>query len=476
MTNGNLALLPASSLHMLCSLLYALTVVQTVHAYLSFVRRYRRVPVHEAMLALHLVGLLLFATAVLYRSDWLHVDFFPLELPAEVPLWIGAATACVDVPLALGYRMPYVLLDGTAMILTTPFALEAAGSQSAVLFFSCVAYFAFRAAVMAWLDHRDGLRHISILTLADAVRALPTGILYVDESGDAVFDNDAMRAALFELGIAPDLLDLSELPSLMPEGQDGDNSQLITLPSGRSLLFVHSGAELQGKPHTCYLAYDVSDLLEVEHDLASANEQLRDTQSELIEALANVSKVAENGAILRMRARVHDVVGQRLSIVHRALEDGNVSDETIRQLVPLVSDIERDLLGADKNAGEMLRSVVNACTLAGVEVDVRGELPPQEEIAKTMVDIVREATTNAVRHAHATKVDVTIAQNRDQTVLTVSNAIDGVETPLVEGTGIPGMRRAVEDIGGTLEVQRGSRFTIKVSIPSEGAHDARAHS
>lgn len=44
-----------------------------------------------------------------------------------------------------------------------------------------------------------------------------------------------------------------------------------------------------------------------------------------------------------MRARVHDVIGQRLSILHRYLEEGRLDDESLEQIDPLLRSIAADL-------------------------------------------------------------------------------------------------------------------------------------
>ena len=62
-----------------------------------------------------------------------------------------------------------------------------------------------------------------------------------------------------------------------------------------------------------------------------------------------------------MRTRVHDVIGQRLSILHRYLEEGRLDDESLEQIDPLLRSIAADLRsGGDTEPAEQLGDIVHA--------------------------------------------------------------------------------------------------------------------
>lgn len=104
-----------------------------------------------------------------------------------------------------------------------------------------------------------------------------------------------------------------------------------------------------------------------------------------------------------------------------------------------------------------------------VRIDVEGELPSDARVAAAFLQIIREASTNATKHAQAHQVHVRLWQetSKDGAVarMTVSN--DGAPAPVSyrEGTGIPGMRHVAQDLGGSLEVHAAPPFTLTVSIP-----------
>ena len=205
----------------------------------------------------------------------------------------------------------------------------------------------------------------------------------------------------------------------------------------------------------------------------TANHLLELAAKELRVQIEEVKKVADNAAYLRMGARVHDVIGQRLSIMHRYLEEGRLDDESLEQIEPLLRSIAIDLHGKDgdgtRDAGEELGDIVHAFGLVGVRIVVDGKLPVDVRTAAAFLQIVREASTNATKHAQAHQIQVRFweegAESWRTARMTVSN--DGTPAPasIREGTGVPGMRHVAQDLGGSLEVDPGPPFTLVVSIP-----------
>lgn len=171
-----------------------------------------------------------------------------------------------------------------------------------------------------------------------------------------------------------------------------------------------------------------------------------------------------------MRARVHDVIGQRLSILHRYLEEGRLDDESLEQIDPLLRSIAADLRsGGAGEPAERLGDIVHAFGLVSVQIDVEGALPEDARVAAAFLQIIREASTNATKHAQAHRVHVRLWQEGADAGavarMTISN--DGPPAPVSyrEGTGIPGMRHVAQDLGGSLEVHAAPPFTLTVSIP-----------
>jgi signal transduction histidine kinase len=107
---------------------------------------------------------------------------------------------------------------------------------------------------------------------------------------------------------------------------------------------------------------------------------------------------------------------------------------------------------------------------------VRREGPPAAlpaGIELSAYRIVQEALTNTLRHARATRAEVTLRYGAE--ALEVDVCDDGRATPAVEGAngghGLVGMRERAALLGGTLEAGRLPRggYRVHARLPIEAA-------
>ena len=66
--------------------------------------------------------------------------------------------------------------------------------------------------------------------------------------------------------------------------------------------------------------------------------------------------------------------------------------------------------GGDSEPAEQLGDIVHAFGLVSVQIDVEGELPNDARVAAAFLQIIREASTNATKHAQAHQVHVRLWQ------------------------------------------------------------------
>lgn len=274
--------------------------------------------------------------------------------------------------------------------------------------------------------------------------------------------------------------DLRKLSMQMPESSRnrvrinldrfGEARAVVEVSPAEIRLFVHDDVMVSGRLFERIIGLDVTEYAHAHDRLAQANHLLELAGQELQAQIEEVKKVADNAAYLRMRARVHDVIGQRLSILHRYLEEGRLDDESLEQIDPLLRSIAADLRsGGDTEPAEQLGDIVHAFGLVSVQIDVEGALPEDARVATAFLQIIREASTNATKHAQAHRVYVRLWQEGADADgiarMTISN--DGSPAPVSyrEGTGIPGMRHVAQNLGGSLEVHTAPPFTLTVSIP-----------
>ena len=110
---------------------------------------------------------------------------------------------------------------------------------------------------------------------------------------------------------------------------------------------------------------------------------------------------------------------------------------------------------------------------AGFEVDgVLGELPPDVQLV--VYRVAQEALSNAVRHAEAQHVAVSLGRHGDEVTLAVADDGAGFVFDQVDrGLGLGGMRERALLVGGDLQVESrpGEGTRVRLRVPIENGDD-----
>ena len=218
---------------------------------------------------------------------------------------------------------------------------------------------------------------------------------------------------------------------------------------------------------TCMLltADDVTAQWDAVKHLAQQNETLEKRGRELRHTIENLKAICETEEIARSKGRVHDLLGQRISLLLRALREGQQPDET------LLLNFARSLptaLREEQTFSPARRLEVLQETFRGMEVsvEIQGALPEDERVADSFAEIAVECVTNAVRHGYATRIQFHFFQNDRWHMTVTDNGIPSTG-PIREGGGIGGMRRRITQLGGVMELYTIPRFRIELSVPKE---------
>lgn len=253
----------------------------------------------------------------------------------------------------------------------------------------------------------------------------------------------AWVAVLFALGVGVDIVTLATV-----RNQIDDSfllTMLTTLTFERCMLLLGVAfAWLARQEHAGRMA------------LAAANAELRATQSLLTDTVRTSER-------LRIARDLHDAVGHHLTALHLHLDlatrqsDGRplAALRTSRDLAQALLAQVREVVSAERGAtGVDLRRAL-ALLCAGIPTPVIAlEMAGSAEAcppaaAHTLLCCVQEAITNAVRHAHATRLWIDI--RCDDLGIAARIVDDGRGSGgAPEGNGLTGMRERLAAHGGTL--------------------------
>jgi len=187
-------------------------------------------------------------------------------------------------------------------------------------------------------------------------------------------------------------------------------------------------------------------------------------------------------ALLHDRSRIgqelHDSVLQALYAIGLTLEQSRelrrgapqagprARDQAADQLHTLILDIRRMILSVESDCVDPFRLVSELQALAQTvervsEVRIRvGVNPAAEEIltgeeARELVTIAREALSNCVRYARATRIEIALRHIGSRVQLSICDNGSGfaVEHGPAKGIGFAHMEDRVRKIGGRLDIQ-----------------------
>lgn len=467
---------------------YLLSCVQVLNAALVLNQRDDKTrvqrAVYEILLSLHLVLMAALANSACH--GWLPPSlglwFTCIEL--KTAMWINALVSCFGIALVVQAKRLWMIPETLILLISAPIGQPYFENTCSTAWFVVgdAAFFVFRSGLFFMRSWKDSQRRMPVTAPIQIIQAMPEGVAYLAPSQTPVISNDAMRAALSQLGTSVDysiteeiLSDLDKREGTWLGQQDLSSSlhlpksasKVIQLPDKTMALFStqRDDANPQGLILTML---DITEEWNLQVQEAASRAELERAESALRELMTTVESIARKDALAKMRSMVHDVMGQRLSIIHRLLEEfpGETQMCMVSSVIQaMMDDISRAEIA---DPATELSSIIETLSLVGVALEVSGELPENDTISRLLVNIIRESSTNAIRHSHATHVEVSIIHANGFLEMSVSSDGFPISAIATERTGIKGMRDALGDIGGELKITQDPLFSLEVRIPFGG--------
>lgn len=208
-----------------------------------------------------------------------------------------------------------------------------------------------------------------------------------------------------------------------------------------------------------------------------ANQAFYNNLAELEKAREREAELAVARERIRFASELHDIQGHTLHVVKlkTALAeklvrvDADRAAEELREIHALVGDTikqTRELAYAQRrlNLSAELENAKNLFEAAGIRVRVVREAEVDARASERLGQVLRETTTNILRHAAARQVLITLSEAG---ITIVNDGIQGTQgDQLPELRGLATLRERVTADGGELTVaQEDGRFTTAAAFP-----------
>lgn len=215
-------------------------------------------------------------------------------------------------------------------------------------------------------------------------------------------------------------------------------------------------------------AAEITELYQISEELYENTIRLRQMQKRQKALLDSIVEVNLNKEILAAKMHIHDELGHCLLATTKAMTEDSLAENadmlrkswnsTIRDF----SNISTVWTVPDSSLQSELMQVAE---LIGCKVIFSGKQPTQRKALQLLYAAIREALTNAVRHADATVLTVKIEQDEKSYHIEISDNGSVSVSSITEGNGLSALRQRLEQEGASLKVLCDKSVSLIVDIP-----------
>ena len=348
-----------------------------------------------------------------------------------------------------------------------PLRIAIEGRAAAWGFLAALLFLLGRGVVVS-LRRFMGIRTgISALSVKNAIDSLHTGVLFSEPDGFILLSNAAMQRLMTRLtGRVQrngwDFYCMLASGTLRPGcvKTEFEGQIVCLLEDGCAWMFTRTQLHIGKKAYTQLTAADISERWELTARLRLQNDQLKRLGENLKKTIARLHILSREREAQRAKMRAHDILGQRLTLLLRTVQDGQELDYALLRSLSqgLMEELKAVRLPSPQDTLDSLRQAFGSI---GVEILLEGALPEDIGKARLFMEIIREGATNAVRHGYATRVLAEMSGTR----LRLTNNGPPPSEGFRQGGGLSGMRKKLEPYGAALHITTHPQFVLTIDLP-----------
>ena len=343
-----------------------------------------------------------------------------------------------------------------------------------------------------WLLCRVPARRRNLLTplsVRETIDYLPGGISISMPSGRPILTNRKMNELIYRLtghtimnvravweelsqaGCENESLKLEMI--WLNRGQAGrseEDSMYFLMPDDR-IWRLRKVVLTDLEPHYIQLdATDITDLYRYSKELHENNERLTQQYKRQQIILANIMQINHEKEILSTKIRIHDDLGRSILTTKQHLSNGTLLNNTPHlaeiwiNTIRNLEDFTHIYAGEETSPEIELRK---AADMIGCHIDFCGDRPANRKTALLFYAAVREALTNAVMHAKADRLMVSIRPVDQGYHVEISDSGLIPAACVTEGNGLSNLRKRLEQEGASLHIKCEDGVVLVIELPAE---------
>ena len=244
-----------------------------------------------------------------------------------------------------------------------------------------------------------------------------------------------------------------------------DQMPTICLNDGTIWVFRKEIIEVQGHRVIQLTATDSTQLYELYKKLQAKNHDLKMINQKLLKYEEQVEELSKEQERLALKVRIHDSIGQNLIATKYFLlqqQDSNAIPHILNKWHQSVAILRQEI--EEEETTDVFQYLMDAAKSAGVKIVLKGKLPQVTKIQEMIVAAGAEALTNAVRHAKADTLWISMKETAYTYVIDFKNE-QNQNHQISEGGGLSSLRKRLEHMGGNMEIIVDTDFVLKITLP-----------
>ena len=316
--------------------------------------------------------------------------------------------------------------------------------------------------ILCVLLYRNGTSwrktHISAASIKESMDGLPAGICFYLEDGRCILTNHRMNDICFALQGKTLQNGASFYDSIREK-------PIHQLSDGTAVAFHHRQLTYRGEPLHELIANDITDLYQKSEQLKADNLRLQKLAENMKAYGETIADTVRQREILQAKVNIHDEMN-RIHLITRKSLSGKPTSER-QEILRMWQQVL--LLCKEADSHKTNSAVADLNTLAaaiGIKLvwsDVPTNLPPT--VQPLFLAAAREAMTNAIKHAQAQTLDISIKENSASLQARFTNDGKVPKHPVIASGGLLNLRQRLESAGGQMNIETDPAFCLDVVIP-----------
>lgn len=309
--------------------------------------------------------------------------------------------------------------------------------------------------------------------IRNAIDTYPDGICFAAADGRPILANKKINNVCYTLTghtITNAAAMWQELEFHAISRSQEFDSILCRLENRKVWQFQKRSLQTENSPVTQYVASDITELYEYRTRLEENNLRVSKLHERQRELLQNIVQNNLDKELLSAKMRIHDTFGRLLIMTKNALTDTDPKQNHLDLFTAwenVIADMENAAVTPYASENSPQKELLQVAELIGCRVEFLGKQPTERKALLLLYAAIREALTNAVRHAVADRLIIAISDIGNRYDVEIRSNGKAVDSPIKKGGGLGSLRKRLEQDGATLDYRYDGAVTLVLTIPKE---------